>query len=106
MGDFAELATLASSSSSSASQMTRPAAKDTASKSNNAVVQGYRAEPVPLAAIECDRNASVAVSANVVETPKSIARPTCVVCLENTAELVSKQCGHLAWCRSCHREVV
>merc|ERR1712217_677889 len=44
-------------------------------------------------------------AANAAVTKPDI-KGTCVVCLDKPAELVSKECGHLAWCRTCRREVV
>ena len=44
--------------------------------------------------------AEVAVEENTGE------RAVCVICLDGTATLVGKFCGHMVWCRKCRRQAV
>ena len=46
------------------------------------------------------------LGATTESTPAVEARSVCVCCLDQDAVLVGKQCGHVAWCRSCRRKAV
>ena len=56
----------------------------------------------------CDETSSLEVGGAEKASwgEKPVERAVCVICLDGTATLVGKFCGHQVWCRKCRRRAV